>query len=273
MFNNKIKSLLFVSALMLIFSCKKENENTTPTPSGNGSVEIEFDHRANGAALVLGNNYTNEKGETMNFSKFNYFVSNFSLVKEDGTIHTPPKDSCYFLIQEPTNGENPFVELKNIPSGDYKEIRFMIGIDSLKSTAPISERLGVLDPAGLGAGMYWAWNSGYIFVKAEGVSPQAPLDPGTNTNRFRYHIGLFGGFSTPTVNNIKKISLSDSNGDVATVRSNLTPHFHLKVDIMEMFKTPNTISIATNPTVMVTPFSANVAQNYVDMFKLDHIHN
>lgn len=84
------------------------------------------------------------------------------------------------------------MRLKNIPAGEYKEIRFLLGVDSLKSIAPASERTGVLDPADRWRWKsYRMWNSGYIFVKVEGTSPQAPLDSASNSNKFRYHIGLF----------------------------------------------------------------------------------
>lgn len=262
----KISYFIILSVLVFIISCKKDD-----VISGSGSLTVEFDNVANGSSLVLGDNYINDQGETMKFSAFNYYVSNFSLVKTDGTVYTIPKDECYFLIKE-DGGENSEIELKNIPAGDYKEVRFMIGVDSLKSISPTSERIGVLDPAGEGAGMYWAWNSGYIFVKAEGTSPQAPFDNTTNSNRFRYHIGLFGGYSSPTLNNIKTVAMNGGS-EYATVRTNVSPNFHIKVDIMEMFKTPNKMSIATNPTVMVSPLSALVSANYTDMFKLDHIHN
>ncbi|MBK9961900.1 MAG: hypothetical protein IPP06_11400 [Saprospiraceae bacterium] len=265
------QSIFFISSILLfstITSCDKSEDNIV----GTGTVTVEFDNRANGAALLLNKDYVNEKGETMNFSTFNYFVSNFSLVRNDGSIYVVPKDSCYFLIKE-DGGSNPEISLNNIPAGDYKELRFIIGVDSLKSVSPASERVGALDPAGEAAGMYWAWNSGYIFVKAEGTSPQAPLDTNSNTRRFRYHIGLFGGVTSPTINNIKSISIHDHHGDVATVRSNISPNFHLKVDIMEMFKSPTTVSVAQYPTVMVNPYSATIANNFADMFTLDHIHN
>lgn len=265
----KISIYSIIATIMLSYgltSCSK----TEDTLSGTGSISVEFDNQANGSTLVLGDNYTDEKGEVMKFSMFNYFVSNFSLVKADGTIFTLPKDSCYFLIKE-SGGANTEIVMNNIPAGDYTELRFIVGVDSAKSAAPISERMNDLDPAGNAAGMYWMWNSGYIFVKAEGTSPQAPLDTATSSNKFRYHIGLFGGYSSPTINNIKTIQLKST--EVATVRTNIKPNFHVTVDIMEMFKTPTTISVAANPTVMVTPFSANVANNYADMFKIHHVHN
>lgn len=254
-----------------ISSCKKDKEeDQEESLNSTGSLMLEFDHKANGLTLNLGQDYVNAQGETMNFSMFNYYVSNFSLVQSDGSIYTIPKDECYFLIKE-TGGVNTEIELKNIPEGDYKEIRFMVGVDSLKSVAPASERSGVLDPAGEAAGMYWNANNGYIFVKLEGTSPQAPLDSATNSNKFRYHIGLFGGYSSPTLNNIKQIAISSS--DVAKVRKDATPSCHVEVEIMEIFKSPTTVSVASNPTVMDVAYSQNIANNYADMFELHHVHN
>lgn len=271
MVKNTLTACICISILSLIAfsSCKKEDD---VQPGAKGSIVLEFDNLANGSTFTLGKDYTNANGDVMNFSIFDYYVSNFSLVKDDGSIYVVPKDSCYFLIRE-KGGLNTEIEIANIPAGDYKELRFMLGIDSLKSVAPVAERTGVLDPAGEGADMYWAWNSGYIFVKAEGVSPQAPLDAASNTNKFRYHIGLFGGYSSPTLNNIKTFALQDEHGEVAEVRSNKKPHYHLKVDVMEMFKKPETVSVAANHTVMVSPYSKVIADNYADMITLGHIHN
>jgi hypothetical protein len=42
---------------------------------------------------------------------------------------------------------------------------------------------------------------------------------------------------------------------------------------MEMFTNPTTVSVAANPTVMVSPYSKTIADNYANMIKLDHIHN
>ncbi len=258
-----VKTLFtFFSISLILSSCKKEEDLT-----GTGTLKVEFDNKANGVDLSLGTAYTNASGEAMTFSMFNYYVSNFVLVKSDGSTFTVPKSESFFLLKETANGENQSVELKNVPAGDYKEIRFTIGVDSLTSTLPVGERTGVLDPAGAGAGMYWMWNSGYIFVKVEGTSPSITAAG----NAFKYHIGLFGGYSSPTLNNVKSVSLSSS--DVAMVRKDKTPEAHVEVEIMEMFKTPTAVSVATNPVVMASPYSANVANNYTDMFKLEHIHN
>ncbi len=261
--------LLAATIIAAAFSaCKKDDDSL----SGFNDVEIEFDNRAGNKPLVFGVEYTNALGEQLKFSTFNYYVSNFVLIKSDGTEFTVPKDSCYFLCkhEDPSSRK---VKIRNVPAGDYKAIRFIIGVDSLKSASPASERLGVLDPATGASGMYWSWNAGYIFVKVEGTSPQAPLDPGANANIFQYHIGLYGGYSSPTLNNIKTVTLELHHGEVAKVRRTGGPHFHILVDILELFTKPTNISVATNPKVHASPFSKTVADNYADMFTLDHVHN
>ncbi|MBK8555715.1 MAG: hypothetical protein IPL65_08080 [Lewinellaceae bacterium] len=148
----------------------------------------------------------------------------------------------------------------------------MVGVDSAKSVSTIDQRTGVLDPAAGASGMYWSWNAGYIFMKIEGTSPQAPLDPNLGERHFEYHTGLFGGFSSPTLNNLKTIHLH-SHEPAMVRRDANAPHFHLYVDALEIFTNPVTISIAEHPASHADPFSATIANNYVNMFVLDHVHN
>lgn len=51
------------------------------------------------------------------------------------------------------------VKLSNIPEGDYKEVRYTVGGDSVLSTMPIEKRQGALDMSGQGKDMYgdWTW--------------------------------------------------------------------------------------------------------------------
>jgi hypothetical protein len=262
-FNKTIYFFALIMGLSLAYSCSKTDtpiNNTTDT----GSLTIEFENIANGESLTFDKEYTNAAGEKMKFSRFDYYISNIVLWKTDGTSYTVPRDSSYFLIKD--NGTiNSEITLNNIPVGDYNKFSFVIGVDSLKNTEPASARVGDLNT---GNGMYWSWNSGYIFLKAEGSYNS------DTTKKFKYHIGLFGvGSGTSSgVNNLKTITLASSS-EKAMVSKTIKPNLHLLVDVMEMFKTPNAISVATKPVIMVDPASKNIADNYVDMFKIDHIHN
>ena len=268
-----MKKVLLTGAFALsmialtVTSCKKDEDEIT----GFGEVVIEMDNRAGDAELEFGKSYTTANGDAVTFSTFNYFVSNFALVKEDGTEYIVPKDDCYFLCKHDVASSRQLT-LKNVPAGNYKSVRFIIGVDSLKSIAPAGERIGALDPTGSAAGMYWSWNAGYIFVKVEGTSPQAPVDA-AGVNTIEYHTGLFGGKDSPTLNNIKTVTINTSTETAHIREGGEAPSFHLYVDVLEMFANPTKISIAANPTSHAGAFSKTIAENYADMFKLDHVHN
>ncbi|MBK8427352.1 MAG: hypothetical protein IPL27_15840 [Lewinellaceae bacterium] len=155
---NILSGLIALVLIAFTFSnCHKHDDEL----KGFGDVVIEMDNHAGDDVLTFGKKYVTAAGDTVQFSTFNYFVSNFILVNEDGTEYTVPKDSCYFLCKHEDVDSRELV-LRNIPAGNYKSVKFSIGVDSLKSVSPVGERLGVLDPTGGAAGMYWSWNSGYI---------------------------------------------------------------------------------------------------------------
>ena len=264
-----MRKILFylLSVTILLYSCKKD-ETPAYNPNVNGELSVEFDNIVGGADLQLNSgNYTNTVGENFKVSKLKYYVSNFVFTKKDGAVFTIPQAESYFLIdEENTSSRNAQFR---VPEGEYKTVSFLLGIDSLRSTMDISQRTGVLDPTAAGGDMYWSWNSGYIFFKMEGSSPASP----EMGNMFMYHIGGFGGYSSPTLNNIKKITLDLTNRGMPQVKSGKQTNVHLMVDILKMFGGATTVSIATNPAVMFNEFSAGIANNYTAMFTHDHTEN
>lgn len=255
---------------MLFAQCKKDN---IEQPSNEMvSATVEFDNIVGGQNLLLNTvNYNNAAGEQFNVSMLQYYISNIQFRKTDGALFTIEQDSSYFLIKE-NDPATRFAKFK-LPAGDYDQLSFIIGVDSLRSTMDISKRTGVLDPsAGHDDGMYWGWNSGYIFFRMEGISPAAPLDPG-GQRKFRYHIGGFGGYSAPTINNIRKVTLDLKASGIMQARSGRTPNIHLMADILKVFNGPVTLSIANNSTVMFSDYSTNIANNYASIFYHDHTEN
>lgn len=260
--NVLLPAFIFV---ILLSSCKKESTSTFD-PSVKGELSVEFDNIAGSSDLHLNTDtYTNASGEKFTVSKLKYYVSNFILTKTDGTVYTVPQDSCYFLIDEDSEATHEPVIM--VPEGEYKTLTFTLGVDSLRNTMDISKRTGVLDPTATGADMYWTWNSGYIFFKMEGTSPVATA-PG-----FAYHIGGFGGYSSPTINNIKIISLDLSARGMPQVKAGKETNVHLMVDVLKFFGGNSNISIAAHPAVMFDPYSTTIAGNFTAMFRHDHTEN
>jgi hypothetical protein len=266
-----LAAALAACATFLLFSCSTP-ATPSPEPTAGGKVRLEFDNVIGDKNLVLNSvTYKNASNEDFVVTKFNYFISNIKLTRADGSVFVVPQDSSYFLIKEDTK-TSQFVTLNNVPFGDYTAAEFMVGVDSIRNTAPIEKRYGVLDPSGsmMDDGMYWAWNSGYIFVKLEGTSSKGnPVN-----SKFYYHIGLFGGYNEKTVNNTRVVKMNFGQLKASVTNSN-TPEVHFLVDVLKVFNGPAAnISIAAYNSIMggQPEKSQQIADNYVQMFTLDHIH-
>jgi hypothetical protein len=263
--------LLLLIAPLLFAACNDDSEDIKDPEieAGKGKLVLQFDNVVGSEDLVLDNKtYTNGVGESLTISRFNYFVSNIRLLREDGKSYTIPQDSSYFRIVE-SDPKSQTVFLNNIPDGNYSGIEYMIGVDSLRSVSGIEKRGGALDPSGemSGDGMYWAWNSGYIFLKLEGASPQSSASNG----KFYYHIGLFGGFNERTVNNIRSVKI-DLGVNKAIVKGDSVPRIKLYADVEKVYNGSNAISFDKNPSIMTDPvLSVMVANNYKSMFSLAEV--
>ncbi|WP_460672593.1 MbnP family protein [Larkinella ripae] len=257
-----INALLF---LVVLWACQND-----PLEPEFGAIRLKFDNVVGAQDLKTDSStsYTNGSGETFSVSKLNYFVSNIRLKKADGSEYVVPQDSSYFLITE-TNPASQSISLRNVPVDSYTGITFVVGVDSLRNTMGVEKRTGALDPAGTAAGMYWDWNSGYIFLKLEGTSPKAPVDA-TGKRNFTYHVGLFGGYHSKTINNLKTIQLAFTP-EPAHVSVNGTTSVTIKADVMKVFDGAKPLSIAKNSTIMVSPLSADVAANYATMFSVSNV--
>jgi hypothetical protein len=269
-----MKSFIGVAMVALSLSACTKESNGDYDVNKKTEVVLEFDNIAGDQQLILNNgSYANVSGEQFTVSLLQYFISNTRLQKTDGTEFIVPQDDSYFLIQE----HNPNTRLCSIqiPEGEYTTIAFTLGVDSVRSAQPISERTGVLDPANYPDGhdgMYWSWNSGYIFLKMEGESPAAPADPG-GAKKYRFHIGGFGGYSSPTINNIRETTIDLREKGSLQVKADRKPVVHFTMDVLKIMNGATNISIAANPTVMFGAFSSEIANNYSGAFAHVHTHN
>lgn len=261
---------LYIIALIVLIATTASSCKKSSTPDGTGSVTFHFDNRYAAADLALGTTYTTSNGESLTPTTFNYFVSNFVLIKADGTQYTVPKDKCYHLVREGVDSSAELT-IQDVPAGDYTGVKFIIGVDSAKNTAPVSERTGDLDVAGAASDMYWTWNSGYIFYKLEGTSPQAPYDSMMQMAMMYYHVGGYGGMSSATINNIRTTTLT--TGTAIQVRTGKHPKAYIYADVDAVFNNPVQITIAANPGHMFDQFSTTISANYADMFTIHQVTN
>lgn len=263
----RIISILSISAV-LFSSCKKDDPVKEYDPNVMAELSVEFDNIAGSSDLQLNTgNYSNSLGQQFKVTKLKYYVSNFKLTNADGSVYTVPQKDCYFLIDE--SDATSHAPVLNIPEGEYKSISFMIGVDSLRNTMDVSQRTGSLDVSGVAADMYWSWNSGYIFFKMDGTSPAITGMGGV----FQYHVGGFGGYSTPTVNNLKTITLDLSARGTAKVKSSKETNVHLMVDVLKVVNGTTNMDFSTTSMVHSPTAGVPVGNNYTAMISHDHTEN
>jgi len=242
-------------------SCDKDNNdnNNNPSTATTGKVLLEFDHHWNSTAVSIphSTDFINGSGELVQFSTFRYYISNIELVDSEG--NTWKEEESYHLLSLGTNAVLE-IELDLVPTANYVGLRYTIGVDSLRNVS--GAQTGALDPANT---MFWTWNSGYIFLKAEGLE--------TNTQKnFAYHIGGFRNGNR--TNALQEISY-DFAPSQAEVTPSATPLIHQMVNIKKLFDgAAMTLSIASSSNVVMPgQMAVDISRNYADMFELHHIHN
>jgi hypothetical protein len=214
------------------------------------SLTINFENYVGNQLLKLDSvTYKNEMGQSFTVSKFKYYISNITLTNWEGFSY---KIDSSFLVNE----EEPLskkITIDRIPSLEYSTITFTIGVDSIHNCS--GAQSGALDPVNA---MFWAWNTGYIFVKMEGKSPVSK-SPG---NLLEFHIG---GYRTP-YNCIRTVTLKLPQQ--LNITKNRTEALTIKTNLAELFKTPTTIDFSKLSSVTDFHNATTIADNYTDMFSI-----
>lgn len=255
---NIINGLLVALILIVTVSSCRKDDDDTPDPLNEGSVNVEFNHvmgMMNPVPFELNTAYTHHAtSDELTFSMFRYYVSNIQLVKDDNTIWS--EEESYHIVNVAEPG-SLVLNLKNIPAGTYKELRYTMGVDAARNTSGAQN--GALAPSN---GMFWSWNTGYIFLKAEGTSPQAT----SNNNNFMFHLGGFEG-----ANNIITPKTTDFGGATLTVSAANTPSVHLTANPGMLWHSAQSVS-QTPKTHMPGALAVSMASDFygsVSFSKID----
>ncbi|MDA9773517.1 hypothetical protein N9B82_01055 [Saprospiraceae bacterium] len=137
---------------------------------------LNFDVQVNGSTLVLEQEYFMDHiQDSAYISTCKFYISDIVFTKDGNQVDESFEKYNLIDVSKPVSLT---ISRKNNESFDAVE--FSLGIDSLTNTSGVYG--GALDPM---FGMYWAWQSGYINFKLEGVSSVCK----SRNNEFQYHLG------------------------------------------------------------------------------------
>lgn len=252
-------SRLFPAALLVLLAaagCENQQQDPTPVES-TGELEIYVEHVAGTSPLAVSTPYTTAAGETFRVGQLKYYLSNLKLLRADGSSWAAP--DSYYLVDH-AQPASQRLHLRGVPAGEYARLMVTIGVDSARNT--VGAQTGPLDPV---HGMYWDWNSGYVFLRLNGSSPQAPGNGG-----LFYDVA---GFRRPH-NTIRTITLPmPASAGALRVRAGATPELHLKANVLKLFEGPHPIRFGQMSSVAGGPDAVKLADNCAaGMFRIDHLH-
>lgn len=273
-----IKNFTAIVAVLFLVSCSNDDNNTSVTNNTDddhnshettGNAELFFDNSVNGDDLMLNTiQYTNSNGETLTISRFNYIISNVVLINSSGEEVVYPKEKSYFIINEST-GETS-IQLQNIPAGDYKAVRFGIGVDNQRYLQGETAQQSFWDLAAQND-MTWTWSTGYRFINFEGTFTSAVT--GSEPKVFQVHQG-----SNTATDNYREVTLTLPN--TARVRHNEQPSIHIVADANKILDGQVKIKLSdamntagTAAAIMGGEKLIAIAGNTQQMFTVDHVHN
>ncbi|MFN5642644.1 MAG: MbnP family protein [Sphingobacteriales bacterium] len=244
--SNALKMVfLLLIAIGPFISCSKEKSKE----NNKFPIILSVKPIALGTTIDTSIFYKNGSNELFKISKFKFYISQIELVGNGGQY--TKEENSYHLIDLLDKASQTFTI--NMEAGSYDSIRFIIGVDSSHNVS--GAQSGALDPV---YGMFWTWNTGYIFIKLEGHSPSSSA-PNQNIT---YHIG---GFRTGQ-NAIRKVSLP------GIIHVESTAEIIVDADIKYWFDGKESLRIANFPTIMTPgPVALQFADNYAKMLSLNKI--
>lgn len=236
----KLKKYLLLCATPLLFaSCGKDDVS----PAAN-NLTLSFKNTFKETEIVLGTTTnTSEAGQLHRFTELKYVISNIRLVKADGTeipYNANDLDKGATVVDQAKVSSLNYV-LSNVPSGEYKQIKFGLGVRSDLNTLDQVKFPKFYAAAGANdTEMMWEWGSGYRFTKIEGFY-------GTDSKALSIHTGSTvegeAGKYTQGVDAYRNITLDLSSNAVVGTNA---PKVSIKADFDKLLSgASNKITLTT----------------------------
>lgn len=271
---NKYIKIIFIALISMgFFSCNSDDDNTI-LEGGIGAIQIKFENGFGNLGNIVLNQttQTSAHGQKHLFTTLKYVVSNITLIKSDGTEfayhYNDPDKGAFIVNQENAVGGVIYLDLNEIPQGQYSKIRFGLGIDQDVYLLGHDGQAGFWSNATT-EGMTWSWAAGYIFAKIEGKYGTA-----TAETDFMNHTGNMGDIAqngTPDL--YREITLDLPN--TAQVTASIVPSIHILADWNHYLsgETPLILTPENQNAMGSSQHLVDISNNLTKMFTVDHVHN
>lgn len=236
-FMRRYSILVALAFVLFLASCKKDP----------ATLQIRFTPTWGSDALKLHTTYSSPSGY-LSFSSFDMYLSHIKLIKTDNS--EVEVDSAVLILYN----DNTITINLNPSKGDYKGIKFGIGLDSIQNNIS-PDNVPDNDPVYKDNTLYWDTNRKHLFIQMEGAS-------GTNSTLgsiFFYHIGFDSLYRSASV--VKSFSVADGKSTT----------LNLNADIQQVFTGSNAVNIISEPSTHTDDYPVvahKVADNFTQIFSI-----
>lgn len=243
--------LILISATVLLACSKDKPEENVPAATPTGSLLLHLhtyldENEVDG----YGFQYTMTDGRAIKLSMAQFFISGIELVKMDGS--TLAVSTKFMKTQK-----NSVYEIPNVPVGNYKGIRFKVGLDAETNAMSAGK-----DTALLGDENMWFHEggaTGYKFLSAYGMIDTS-ADFSGKMAEFQYSVG--------TNANYTQVVMPEQ---AFSVIKGSPQYLHMLADYYKLF---DGLNLSNNENLYIvgvdgnsTPIAAKIKANIPSMFR------
>lgn len=248
---------------MMMFSCRKIKTESVST----GKIIFTFDHRYNHQPMVYDSLiYKNEAGNSFMINQIQYFITNVTLHKSDGSKKILNKKEFWHYIDKDITSMLTWNVSDEIPVGRYDSISFMVGF-----TKEVNKTGLFVNPPENNMSWPEVIGGGYHYMKIN----IKYLDTTNFLQSFNFHLGI-GQLRNPDstiigfIHNNFNVTLPASTFDI---EKDKTKEIQIIMNVESWFKTPHTFDFNYWGTcIMQKQQGMKMAcENGVDVFTIGEI--
>lgn len=205
---------IFIIALS-ITSCDPEKDATDAGAMLPAKMTVAINTKWGADNFEMEEVYYDSYGNRFRLDNFMTYMSMLTLIREDGT-EVLLKD---FHLQDFKDETTLTFE---VTPGVYTGIKFGLGVPDAYNMHMDPAQYPNSHPLSVGGsqGMFWTWNTGYIFSKFEGKADTTGIEGTTLLHNYSFHTGDLGSY-------VEFSSLSENFNLQANTTTGITLNFHV----------------------------------------------